>query len=70
MRRLAPLLIILAPAAAKAERMTIYDSSNRIFSYDEHNGDRATHYDASNRQTDQGERREDRVDHSTAATGV
>ena len=41
MRRLAFLLVILTPTAAKTERMTIYDSSNRMFGYDEHNGDRS-----------------------------
>ena len=73
MRRLALPLVILTSTAATAERMTIYDSSNRIFGYDEHNGDSAIHYDANNRQTDQSERRGDRLDHqvgiwSAAAT--
>jgi hypothetical protein len=63
MRRLALLPVTLAPTAAKAERMTTYDSSNRIFGTDEHNGDRANYYDANNRRTGQSERRRDRADH-------
>lgn len=48
--------VILAPTAAKAGRMTIYDSSNRQTDQSERREDRVDHYDSGDRSLSPNER--------------